>query len=49
MLACCLLEACSFLKGNPREEDFKGGELGGMKGGKLVRVYCMREESVFRR
>ena len=51
VLGCCLLEACSFLKGNRggrsggRE---RWGQLGGVEGGKTVsRVYYMRKKAIF--
>lgn len=44
MFGCCLVEACSFLKGSEGGVDEGMGDLGGMVGGKtVVKIYCMRE------
>lgn len=52
VFSCCLLEACSFFKGNNRDVDLEeSGEVGGL--GRLdgvetvVRLYSMREEFIF--
>ena len=52
MFDCCPWKTCSFLKGNRGPVDLgeKGGEqgVGGEEGGEaVVRMYCMREESIF--
>lgn len=52
LFCCCLLEVCSFLKGNRGvvdPEEGKGGRQlgGGEEGGPAVGMYYMREESVF--
>jgi hypothetical protein len=49
---CCLLETCSSCGRNEKENrsggEVGGEELGGGEGGEtVVRVYCMREESIF--
>lgn len=48
---CCLLEACSLLKGNRGRIDLRereGGGLGGMERGKaMVWMYCLREKIYF--
>lgn len=48
MFYCYLLGACSFPmreKGRVRMGGW-GKELGGAKGGKLTRIYCVREEAI---
>ena len=45
-LGCCLLETYFILKRDGGEEE--GKQLGGVEGGEtVVRVYCMKEESIF--
>lgn len=58
MFGCCLLESCSFLKGDRGVVDpgdrggrswrVGGEDLGEVEGGKtVVGIYCVREESTF--
>lgn len=51
IFGCCLLEACSFLKGNGGGVSVGWGkevqeDLGGVRGKTVVRMCCMREESI---
>ena len=48
MFGWCLLEACSFLKGDGRGVDTGDGEeLGGVEGGDIVEMCCTGEELIF--
>ena len=50
MFDCCHLKASSFWMGDGWEVDpgeRGGGKLGGVGEETVVRMYCMREESIF--
>lgn len=53
MFGCCLLKTCSFLKGNgggsELEERRDKGKLGEVGVEIVVSIYCMRDESIFRK
>jgi hypothetical protein len=48
VFGCCLSDAYSFLKRKWRESRSGGWEIEGVEEGKtVVRMYCMKEESIF--